>query len=67
MNEDTDHGFIKRICYDDGKETGIPSEELVRIEGTKLFPAAGDRISPCRWVSISINLNSPNKFWHRSC
>lgn len=29
MNEDTDHGFIKRICYDDdGKETGIPSEEL---------------------------------------
>lgn len=46
MNEDTDHGFIKRICYDvDGKETGIPSEEPgVRIEETKLFPAAVEDI-----------------------
>lgn len=33
MNEDTDHGFIKRICYDDdGKDTGIPSEELASQE-----------------------------------
>lgn len=38
MNEDTDHGFIKRICYDvDGKETGIPSEELVRRNKTQSY------------------------------